>query len=62
MNERHSSGRPNLEQFRDGLVKIRRRLAELQAMKRDLEEAVTELQAMEQDALDRIAKLGGSGQ
>jgi DNA-binding transcriptional MerR regulator len=57
----YRSGRPNVEQFRDGLVKIRRRLAELQAMKRDLEEAVTELQAMEQDALDRIAKLGGSG-
>jgi DNA-binding transcriptional MerR regulator len=58
----YRSGRPNVEQFRDGLVKIRRRLAELQAMKRDLEEAVTELQAMERDALDRIAKLGGSGQ
>jgi DNA-binding transcriptional MerR regulator len=57
----YRSGRPNVEQFRDGLVKIRRRLAELQAMKRDLEEAVTELQAMERDALDRIAKLGGNG-
>ena len=58
----YRSGRPNVAQFRDGLVKIRRRVAELQAMKRDLEEAVTELQAMEQDALYRIAKLGGSGQ
>src|SRR5271165_1871115 len=45
----YRSGRPNVEQFRDGLVKIRRRLVELQAMKRDLEEAVTELQAMERD-------------
>ena len=56
----YRSGRPNVEQYRDGLVKIRRRLAELEAMKRDLEEAVTELLAMEQDALDRIEKLGGS--
>ena len=56
----YRSGRPNVEQYRDGLVKIRRRLAELEAMKRDLEEAVTELLAMEQDALERIAKLGGS--
>jgi DNA-binding transcriptional MerR regulator len=53
-------GRPNVEQYRDGLAKIRRRLAELAAMKRDLEEAVSELQAMERDALDRIAKLEGT--
>ena len=53
----YRSGRPNAEQYRDGLAKIRRRLAELDAMKRDLEEAVTELLAMEQDALDRLAKL-----
>jgi DNA-binding transcriptional MerR regulator len=56
----YRSGRANVEQYRDGLVKIRRRLAELEAMKRDLEEAVTELLAMQQDALDRIEKLGGS--
>jgi DNA-binding transcriptional MerR regulator len=55
----YRSGRPNVEQYRDGLAKIRRRLSELEAMKRDLEEAVTELLAMEQDALDRIAKLAG---
>lgn len=56
----YRSGRPNAEQYRDGLAKIRRRLAELDAMKRDLEEAVTELLAMEQDALDRLAKLEGA--
>ena len=56
----YRSGRPNVEQYRDGLVKIRRRLVELEAMKRDLEEAVTELLAMEQDALDRIRKFGRS--
>lgn len=55
----YRSGRPNVEQYRDGLVKIRRRLVELEAMKRDLEEAVTELLAMEHDAFDRIEKLGG---
>ena len=53
-------GRPNVAQYRDGLVKIRRRLAELETMKRDLEETVTELLAMEQDALDRLAKLEGA--
>ena len=53
-------GRPNVAQYRDGLVKIRRRLAELETMKRDLEETVTELLAMEQDALARIEKLGSN--
>src|SRR5215469_7830594 len=52
-------GRPNVEQYRDGLTKIRRRLAELEAMKRDIEDTVGELRVMEQDALDRIEKLGG---
>ena len=56
----YRSGRPNAEQYRDGLAKIRRRLAEREAMKRDLEEAVTELLAMEQDALDRLTKLEGA--
>ena len=56
----YRSGRPNAEQFRDGLAKVRRRLAELEAMKRDLEEAVTELLAMERDALDRLSKLEGA--
>ena len=56
----YRSGRPNAEQYRDGLAKIRRRLAELEAMKRDLQEAVTELLAMEQDALDRLMKLEGA--
>jgi DNA-binding transcriptional MerR regulator len=56
----YRSGRPNVEQFRDGLAKIRRRLAELEAMRRDLEDTVRELRAMEQDALDRIEKPGGT--
>ena len=55
----YRSGRPNIEQYRDGLTKIRRRLAELEAMRRDLDETVAELQDLEQDALDRIAKLQG---
>src|SRR5215472_4189668 len=56
----YRSGRPNVEQYRDGLRKIRRRLAELEAMKRDIADAVGELRVMERDALDRIEKLGGS--
>jgi DNA-binding transcriptional MerR regulator len=56
----YRSGRPNAEQYRDGLAKIRRRLGELKAMKRDIEETMSELRVMKQDALDRIAKLGGS--
>jgi len=56
----YRSGRPNTAQYRDGLAKIRRRLAELEAMKRDLEETVAELQLLEQDALDRLARLNGA--
>ncbi len=56
----YRSGRPNVDQYRDGLGKIRRRLTELKTMKRDIEETMSELRVMEQDALDRIAKLGGS--
>jgi DNA-binding transcriptional MerR regulator len=56
----YRSGHPNVEQYRDGLVKIRRRLKELETMKRDLEEAITELLALEQDALDRIDRVEGS--
>jgi DNA-binding transcriptional MerR regulator len=56
----YRTGQPNLEQYRDGLSKIRRRLTELEAMKRDLEETVAELHGLEQDALDRIAKLASA--
>jgi DNA-binding transcriptional MerR regulator len=56
----YRSGRPNAEQFRDGLARIRRRLAELETMKRDLEETTNELLALEQDALERLAKLEGN--
>jgi DNA-binding transcriptional MerR regulator len=55
----YRSGRPNIEQYRDGLTKIQRRLAELEAMRRDLDETVAELQALERDALGRIATLEG---
>ena len=54
----YRSGQPNVEQYRDGLAKIRRRLAELETLKRDLEETTDELRALEQDALDRIAQAG----
>jgi hypothetical protein len=47
-------------QYRDGLAKIQRRLAELEAMRRDLDETVVELRDLEQDALERIAKLEGA--
>jgi DNA-binding transcriptional MerR regulator len=53
----YRSGNPNVEQYRDGLVKIRRRLAELETLKRDIKETVTELRALERDALDRIARI-----
>src|SRR5271169_5789323 len=56
----YRSGRASAGQYRDGLMKIRRRLAELEAMRRDLEDTVGELRAMEQDALDRIERLGAS--
>jgi len=53
----YRSGRPNAEQYRDGLTKIRRRLAELEIMKRDLEDTIAELLTLEQDALNRIARI-----
>ena len=56
----YRSGRPNVGQYRDGLAKIQRRLAELEAMRRDLDETVVELRDLEQDALERIAKLEGA--
>ena len=53
----YRSGHPNLEQYRDGLVKIRRRLEELETLRRDVDETMKELRALEQDALDRIARV-----
>ena len=53
----YRSGNPNVEQYRDGLAKIRRRLKALDAMRRDLEETEAELKVMERDALERIARL-----
>lgn len=55
----YRSGHPNVQQYRDGLIKIRRRIEGLDAMKRDIDETVKELRMMEQDALDRIARAGG---
>ena len=55
----YRSGRPNVEQYRDGLDKIRRRLGELEALRRDVEETMKELRALEEDALDRIARIEG---
>ena len=49
-------GAPNVEQYRDGLAKIRRRLSELETLKRDVEETMQELRALEADALERIAR------
>ena len=51
----YRSGQPNAQQYRDGLVKIRRRLGELEALRRDVNETIKELKELERDALDRLA-------
>jgi DNA-binding transcriptional MerR regulator len=53
----YRSGNPNAEQYRDGLAKIRRRLNELENLKRDVEETMQELRALEEEALHRLAHL-----
>lgn len=50
----YRSGRPNARQYRDGLQKIERRLAELQRMQGELDETIRELKDMKQDALARL--------
>lgn len=45
---------PNAEQYRDGLDKIRRRLAALEQMRVEIDEAIGELKDMEKDAHKRL--------
>lgn len=47
--------RPNAGQYRDGLAKIRARLAALERMQAEIAEIVGELKTMEQDAERRLA-------
>jgi DNA-binding transcriptional MerR regulator len=46
---------PNVEQYRDGIEKIRRRLAALEQMRVEIDEAIDELKDMEKDALRRLS-------
>ncbi|WP_448208229.1 MerR family transcriptional regulator [Azospirillum sp. sgz302134] len=46
---------PNADQYRDGIEKIRRRLAALEQMRVEIEEAIGELKDMEEDALRRLS-------
>ncbi|HUA51307.1 MAG TPA: MerR family transcriptional regulator [Candidatus Sulfotelmatobacter sp.] len=50
----YRSGRPNARQYRDGLAKIERRLADLKRMRRELDDTVAELEDMKRDALARL--------
>ena len=50
----YREGRPNPKQYRDGLEKIERRLAELQRMRGELDETIAELEDMRADALSRL--------
>jgi DNA-binding transcriptional MerR regulator len=52
---RYRSGRPSAQQYRDGLRKVRNRLAEMERMRAEIDEVVAELKEMEQDALNRLA-------
>ncbi|CAO3411166.1 MerR family transcriptional regulator [Azospirillum largimobile] len=51
----YRSGRPSAGQYRDGLHKIRARLAELERMQLEIAEVIVELKAMEADAERRLA-------
>jgi DNA-binding transcriptional MerR regulator len=50
----YRAGRPNAQQFRDGLDKIERRLAELTRMRGELDDTIGELEDMKRDALARL--------
>jgi DNA-binding transcriptional MerR regulator len=50
----YRSGRPNPQQYRDGLQQIERRLAELRRMRVEIDETIRELEDMKQDALARL--------
>lgn len=51
----YRSGRPDAGQYRDGLRKIRARLAELERMQSEIAEVIVELKTMEADAERRLA-------
>lgn len=55
----YRSGRPNAEQYRDGLRKIRARLSDLEAMQSEITEIIGELRTMEADAERRLAACTG---
>jgi DNA-binding transcriptional MerR regulator len=50
----YRAGRPNARQYRDGLLKIERRLAELTRMRSELDDTIAELEDMKRDALARL--------
>jgi DNA-binding transcriptional MerR regulator len=56
----YRSGRPNAQQYRDGLQKIERRLMELRRMRIELDDTIRELEDMRQDALARLKASGRS--
>src|SRR5262245_18483355 len=47
-------GRPNAEQYRDGLQKIEFSLAELRRTRVEIEETISELEDMKRDAVARL--------
>ncbi|PWC33223.1 MerR family DNA-binding transcriptional regulator [Azospirillum sp. TSO35-2] len=51
----YRSGRPSAGQYRDGLRKIRARLADLERMQDEIAEIIGELKVMEADAEQRLA-------
>ena len=51
---------PNVEQYRDGIEKIRRRLAALEQMRVEIDEAIDELKDMEKDAASAAERLRGA--
>jgi DNA-binding transcriptional MerR regulator len=56
----YRAGRPNPQQYRDGLAKIERRLAGLKQMRRELDDTIRELQDMQRDARERLQRIEAS--
>jgi DNA-binding transcriptional MerR regulator len=50
----YRSGQTNAEQYRDGLQKVERRLAELRRMRGEIDETIRELKDMKKEALTRL--------
>ena len=50
----YRSGQPSAEQYRDGLQKVERRLAELRRMRSEIDETIRELKDMRKEALTRL--------